>query len=189
MRKTIFATVLAAGLFFNAAAQQKIGHLNSLDILQSMPEFKAMQADLQKQKDAFTKVLEGLYSDYDKKQKELQTLANDKTTPDAILDMKVKELQDLQVRISEFEDKVNNDLQKMQSDKLKPINDKYLKAVKEVAQANGYAYIIDIVSGAVAYYPESQNDVTQLVAKQLGITITPAPQTSGTELPKTGGKQ
>lgn len=185
MKKAIILLACVVGLTAGVNAQQKIGHLNSLDILQSMPEFKTMQTDLQKQKDAFTKVLEGLYGDYDKKQKELQGMANDKSTPDAILDMKVKELQDLQTRIGDFEDKVNNDLQKMQQDKLKPINDKYLKAVKEVAVANGYSYIIDVVSGAVAYYPEAQNDVTNLVAKQLGITITPA---APAEAPKTPGK-
>ena len=68
---------------------------------------------------------------------------------------------------------MNDDLQKMQQEKLKPINDKYLKAVKEVATANGYTYILDIVSGAVAYYPEGQNDVTDLVMKKLGITSAP----------------
>lgn len=188
MKKVIVALAAALVLSTTANAQQKIGHLNSLDILQSMPEFKQMQADLEKQKDSYTKVLEGMYQDYDKKQKELQTIAGDKTTPDAILDMKVKELQDLQTRIEEFQNKVNDDLAKMQQDKLKPINDKYLKAVKEVATANGYAYIIDIVSGAVAYYPDTQNDVTQLVAKQLGITITPAgssaPKAATTPAPK-----
>ena len=63
-----------------------------------------------------------------------------------------------------------DDLQKMQQDKLKPINDKYLKAVKEVASANGYSYVLDVVSGGVAYYPETADDLTDMVLKKLGIT-------------------
>ena len=171
MKKT---TIVLIAIFFafigTTTAQQKIGHINSVEVLQAMPEFKTMQEALQKQKDTYTKALESMYGDYDKKQKDLQALSNDKTTPDAIIESRIQELQDLQKRITDFETKVNDDLQKMQQEKLQPINDKYLKAVKEVAQANGYAYVIDIVSGAVAYYPEATNDVTPLVMKNLGIS-------------------
>jgi len=178
MKKTVL--VIIAAVFAMAGtvnAQQKIGHINSVEVLQAMPEFKQMTNDLQKQKDSYTKALEGMYGDYDKKQKELQALSQDKSTPDPILESKIQELQDLQKRIQDFEAKVNDDLQKAQQDKLKPINEKYLKAVKEVATGNGFSYIIDIVQGAVAYYPEGQNDVTDLVMKKMGITA--APQTPG----------
>ena len=157
-------------------AQQKLGHINSIEVLQAMPEFKQMSTDIQKQKESYSKALEGMYADYDKKQKDLQGLSQDKSTPDPILESKIQELQDLQKRIQDFEAKVNDDLQKLQQEKLKPINDKYLKAVKEVAVANGYSYILDIVQGGVAYYPEGQNDVTDLVMKKLGVTAA-APQT------------
>lgn len=171
MKKNIIGVLIAlVALTSSVSAQQKLGHINSLDVLQAMPEFKTMNDDLTKQKDSYTKVLEGMYGDYDKKQKELQALSQTSGTPDAILETKIQELQQLQERIQVFENKVNEDLQKMQVDKMKPINDKYLAAVKDVAKANGYSYIIDIVSGAVAYYPEDNSDVTDLVMKKLGVT-------------------
>jgi len=157
-----------------------------LEILQAMPEFKTMSGELDKQKQSYQKALESMYGDYDKKQKELQGLSNDKATPDAIIESKIQELQDLQKRIQDFEAKVNDDLQKQQQDKLKPINDKYLKAVKDVATANGFAYVLDVVSGAVAYFPEDNSDVTNLVMKKLGITAAPA--APATSAPTTGGK-
>jgi outer membrane protein len=169
MKKLLLALV-AVFTLSSINAQQKIGHINSLDILQVMPEFKQMNADVEKKKNDYTKVLEGMYGEYDKKQKELQALSQDKTASDVILESKVTELQQLQQRIGDFENKVNDDLQKLQQDKMKPINDKYLKAVKEVATANGYSYIIDVVSGAVAYFPEGTNDVTDLVMKKLGVS-------------------
>ena len=186
MKKTvlgIFALLFAFAGTVNA--QQKLGHINSIDVLQAMPEFKQMTTDLQKQKESYSKALEGMYGDYDKKQKDLQALSQDKGTPDPILESKIQELQDLQKRIQDFEGKVNDDLQKAQQEKLKPINEKYLKAVKEVAQANGYSYIIDIVQGSVAYYPEGQNDVTDLVMKKLGVTAVPKTP-ENTTAPKTG---
>lgn len=189
MKKTVVGILVAVfALVGTAGAQQKIGHINSIEVLQAMPEFKTMSNDLQKQKDSYTKALENMYGDYERKQKELQDLSQaGKGTPDAILESKIQELQDLQKRITDFEAKVNDDLQKSQQEKLKPINDKYLKAVKDVATANGYAYILDIVQGSVAYYPEDQNNVTDLVMKKLGITAapasTPAPA-GGTTAPK-----
>lgn len=185
MKKTLLALITFMFAVSTTNAQQKIGHLNSVDVLTVMPEFTQMQADLQKQKDAYTKVLQGMYEDYDKKQKELQALSQDKTTPDAVLEVKYQELQQLQQRITDFEDKVNTDLQKAQQDKMKPINEKYLKAVKEVAVANGYSYVLDVAAGALAYFPEGTNDVTDLVVKKLGITTPPANTTGGTA-PKTG---
>jgi outer membrane protein len=180
MKKPLLAVVTTLFMLSGTlSAQQKIGHLNSVDVLTVMPEFKQMQDEIQKQKDAYTKVLEGMYQDYDKKQKDLQAKSQDKSTPDVILETMIQELQQLQQRISDFEDKVNSDLQKSQQEKMKPINDKYLKAVKEVAEANGYTYIIDVASGAVAYFPDKTNDITELVTKKLGVNTSTTPSKTG----------
>lgn len=184
MKKTVLAIAIAFAMIGTAAAQQKIGHINSVTILQAMPEFKTMQTDLEKQKDTYTKALEGMYADYEKKQKELQAKSQDKTIPDAIVETLVQDLQQTQQRIQDFQTKADEDLQKLQQDKLKPINDKYMKAVKDVAATNGYSYVLDIVSGALAYFPEGTNDVTDLVLKKLGITAAPQTPQSGTGTPK-----
>jgi outer membrane protein len=185
MKKTTLALIAAVLMCVGTVqAQQKLGHLNSITVLQAMPEFKQMSTDLEKQKEAYTRALESMYGDYEKKQKNLQALSTDKSTPDAILESNIQELQDLQKRIQDFEAKVNDDLQKMQQDKLKPINDKYLKAVKDVAIANGYNYVLDIVSGALAFYPEGVNDVTDLVMKKLGITAAPQTPVNAPAAPK-----
>lgn len=184
MKKTVLAIAIAFAMIGTAAAQQKIGHINSVTILQAMPEFKTMQTDLEKQKDTYTKALEGMYADYEKKQKELQGKSQDKTIPDAIVETLVQDLQQTQQRIQDFQTKADEDLQKLQQDKLKPINDKYMKAVKDVAATNGYSYVLDIVSGALAYFPEGTNDVTDLVLKKLGITAAPQTPQSGTGTPK-----
>lgn len=187
MKKTAIAIIVAVfGSIGTSDAQQKFGHINSIEVIQGMAEFKQMSTDIQKQKDSYSKALEGMYGDYEKKQKELQDLSDPtKATPQAILDIKMQELQDLQKRIQDFQTKANDDLQKVQQDKLKPINDKYLQAVKDVSVANGYAYILDIAQGAVPYYTEGQNDVTDLVKKKLGITgATQTPTTTPKTTPK-----
>ena len=184
MKKSIVAVIVAVFAFAGSiSAQQKLGHINSVEVLQAMPEFAQMQKDLQKQKETYSKALEGMYADYQKKQAELQEKSKDKTIPDAIVETLVQDLQQTQQRIQDFESKINDELQKMQQEKLKPVNDKYIKAVKEVAVANGYAYVLDIASGGVAYYPEGQNDVTDLVMKKLGITAAPQAPAKTTTTP------
>ena len=65
MKKTIAIIITSLFAFFGTVnAQQKIGHINSLEILQAMPEFKQMNTDIDKQKQSYQKALEGMYSDY-----------------------------------------------------------------------------------------------------------------------------
>lgn len=167
----ILAVVLMGAV--PALAQQKIGHINSGTVIQAMPEYKLMTDDLTKKRDDLYKILETMYGEFDKKQKELQALSETAGTSNAVLDMKVQELQDLQKRIQAFEEKIGEDMQKMQDERLKPIQDKFNKAVKEVAIADGYSYILDI--STVVYYTENVNDVTDKVLKKLGLTAPATP--------------
>lgn len=186
MKKTVLGIIAGVFAFIGTTtAQQKIGQINSIEVLQAMPEFKLMQADIEKSKQTYTKALEGMYADYQKKQADLQEKSKDKSIPDAIVETLVQDLQQTQSRIQEFQGKADEDIQKLQQDKLKPINEKYVKAVKDVASTNGYTYVLDIASGAMAYYTEGQNDVTDLVMKKLGVTAAPqTPVNNGT--PKSG---
>jgi len=179
MKKTIAIIITAVFAFFGTAnaQNQKLGHLNSADIIQAMPEYKQLTADVQKQEESYKKALEGMETEYQKDEKELQTIGQDKSTPDAVLETKYTALQELGKRIQDFQGKANEDLQKYQQDKMKPIDDKIKKAIKEVAVAEGYSYIFDILSGAVVYFPEATNDVTDLVMKKLNITRVPSTST------------
>jgi outer membrane protein len=174
MKKTILGVIAAIFTFSGTvSAQQKIGHINNASIIQAMPEYKQMITDLEKKQDEYAKVYQGMMAEYEKKSKEYQALANDKSASDPIIDVKFQEVMDLQKRIGDFETKMESDLQKLQGDKYKPIQEKYTKAVKEVATANGFAYILDVIS--LVYFPEGSNDVTDLVMKKLGVTAAPAP--------------
>jgi outer membrane protein len=176
MRKLLVA-VLAIFTFGSVSAQQKIGHLNSTEILQAMPEYKKMSEDLEKKKGEYAKLMETMYAEYEKKQKEVQE-GGDKMTQ-AVLDVKVSEIKDLEKRISEFEQKAQQDLQKQAEEMMKPLQDKYMKGVKEIAKEQGYSYILDLAAGAVVYYPESGYDVTEAVKTKIGATL-PVPVKTNT---------
>jgi outer membrane protein len=176
MKQTLIALMMICGTA--AFAQQKIGHLNSSEILQALPEYKQMSEAVEKKKGEYSKIMENMYSEYEKKAKEVQEQGEKMTQ--VVLDTKVQEIKDLERRIGDFEQKAQEDLQKYAQELMKPLNDKYMKGVKEVARENGYSYILDIAAGGVVYFPDSGSDVTALVKTKIGATLPPpaAPATA-----------
>ncbi len=166
MKKAII--LLAASFFvFNAETfAQKYGHINSNEVVQSMPEFKQMTASVEKKKkDAQAKV-QVMYDSYQTKLKEVNQYGA--SMMEAVLEERKKELDSLQKSITSFEQSASGEIQSYQDKLLKPLNDKYLKIVAAVAKENGYDYIFDIAAGSVAYYPESTGNITDLVKKKMG---------------------
>jgi len=149
--------------------------------LQALPEYKQMSDAVEKKKGEYAKVMETMYSEYEKKAKDIQD-NGDKMTQ-VVLDSKVQEVKDLEKRIGDFEQKAQSDLQSYAQELMKPLNDKYLKGVKEVAKENGYTYILDIAAGGVVYFPETGSDVTPLVKTKIGATL-PVPSANS---PKPAG--
>ena len=131
-----------------------------------MPEYKTMMATLEKKRNAKEYEMRAIIASIQKRQQELQEYAPG--LMEAVREEKAIELDSLQQVVSGFEEKVNNDLQTLQLKLLKPLNDKYLKIVAEVAKENGYTYIFDIALEPVAYYPEKEGDITPLVKKKMG---------------------
>lgn len=165
------AGVIALLSFFifteNIFAQQKYGHINSNDILEVMPEYKQLNNTLDNKKREYSVQLQGMYKDYEQKTKEVNDYGA--AMMEAVREERLKEIEMLQQGITKFQENADAEMQRLQVKLMKPLNDKYLKIVKSVAQENGYAYVFDLASGAVVYHLESKGDVTELVKKKMGI--------------------
>ena len=105
-------------------------------------------------------------SDLQKKVDEYK--AGEATMPELVKTTKVKEVQDFQDRIKEFQSKAQQDVNKKEQELLSPIVTKAKKAIADVAKEKGYAYIFDAAQGTILYSEESDN-VLPLVKKKLGI--------------------
>ena len=187
MKKLI---VIAAALLATSTtfAQQKIGHLNSVEIMQALPEYKTMSDAVEKKKGEYAGMMQTMYAEYEKKTKELQAATN---LPPAVQDSKVQELKDLEKRMGDFEQKAQTDLQDFAQKAAKPLQDKYIKGVKEVAKEQGYDYVFDVAANGLVYFPETGTDLTQAVKNKIGATAaapskTPAggPRPAGTPAKK-----
>ena len=161
----IAATLLATSTTF---AQQKVGHLNSVEIMQALPEYKLMSDAVDKKKGEYAAMMQNMYAEYEKKTKDLQ--ANGATMSQVLQDSKVQELKDLEKRMNDFEQKAQSDLQDYAQKAAKPLQDKYLKGMKDVAKEQGYDYVFDVAANGIVYFPETGTDLTQAVKTKIGAT-------------------
>ncbi len=149
------------------AQELKFGHIDSRELLMSMPESDSAQAKIQR-----------LAADYDQQMEEMQVELNkkyddylqnrDKYT-NLIRQTKEADIQEMQQRIQNFQQMAQEDLQTQQSQLMRPIIEKANKAVREVAEEKGFIYIFDIGSGNPVYWSDKSTDVLPLVKAKLGI--------------------
>ena len=169
MKKAFLMVALMSFATWSFSQQKlKIGHLNSNDLLEAMPD----KATAQKTMLDFSKQLENQLASM---QEELEKKYNDymikrDSLSDLVKRSKEEEIMSLQQRIQNFQNNAQQELQKKEQELLKPIIDKAKKAIEEVAKENGYTYIFDTGSGALLYYPKESDDILPLVKKKLGIT-------------------
>lgn len=163
--KKILLLVAAALLFsVGTADAQKYGHVNSSDILQVMPGVDSLQIKLQAFQSDLQAMYESMMNEYqtkkDKFDREVGTMSS------AVRQVREKELEDLGLRIQEFQANAQEDLEEKQYELAKPFQDAIQNAIDKVAKANGFAYIFDT---KILLYYESGEDITPLVKKELGI--------------------
>jgi outer membrane protein len=161
-------SVFMAGGFAFAQKELKIGHVNSNVLVQQLPDFEKAQKTLMKhQKD-----LEGAMGEM---QQELQTkyqayAAKADSLSPLLRQAKEEEITELQRRVENFRQSAQEDLRKKEMELQQPIITKVQKAIDDVAQENGYTYVLDAVEGgSVLYTAPGSNDLTPLVKKKLGI--------------------
>jgi outer membrane protein len=156
------------------ASAQKVAHINLDSLITLMPESKVAQQAVQD----YAKQLE---QQIVAMQTELQTKyeAFQKDAPNMapiVKESKEKELNDLNQRITDFQQQAQADYQKKSADLSKPVYEKAKKAIDQVAKETGYKYVLDTSTGLVLY-SEPTEDIFNAVMKKLGITA-PAANTA-----------
>ncbi|MEZ4853275.1 OmpH family outer membrane protein [Flavobacterium sp.] len=159
----VFALILFAGT--QLFAQAKVAHIDVQALMTNMPEMKAAQSQLEKIKTNYDNEYQEMVQQYQTKLQKYQQEAE--TVDEAINQTREKEMQDMGVRIQQYQQSAQKELGKKEMDLLKPIMDKAHNAIKKVAAAKGYDYILDATAGGgvlVATGPDILNDVK----KELG---------------------
>ncbi|NQX96585.1 MAG: OmpH family outer membrane protein [Flavobacteriales bacterium] len=163
---TLLMLVVVLSTTAMAQKGQKTGYINSNELLTSMPERTAVQKDLEEYANQLKVTLDAMRKEYETKVGEFQGKQDVMT--DLIKNNKIKEITDLEKRITEFQQTAEADLQKKEQTLLQPIIDKAKTAINDVAKENGYTEITDTSLGVVLYHDEKY-DILSLVKKKLGI--------------------
>lgn len=172
MRLSRLIGMLALAMIAVAAnAQLKIGHINSQELLAAMPETDSAQKKLANLAKESELMLEELNVEFNKKWEDYSKKLEDKENPMSplIRSAKEAELQELQQRIQVFRQQAEQDLQKQRAELLQPIQETALKAVNEVAEENGFTYVLDMGIGVVIYAAPDSEDILPLVKKKLNL--------------------
>jgi outer membrane protein len=83
-------------------------------------------------------------------------------------EMVVREIGELEQRITAAQEKAQEDLAKQEEELLRPMVEKTNKAISDVADENNFTYIFDTSTGFVLYYDKGE-DILPLVKTKLGI--------------------
>lgn len=136
----ILLTLLCIALASNkATAQVKIGYIDLDTLMAQMPETK----DVKKQMDAFTKpFIDHLTKMNDDYTSYLPAYV-DRTMTDSIRAVESKKLQMIQKEMQDFQDNAIVQIEEKKKELTKPILDKAIAIIKDIATENGIGYVID----------------------------------------------
>ena len=164
MKQVLMVIGMVAAISVTGFAQ-KFGHIDSQEILLSMPERADAQTTIEARAAEYEAEIGRMQQDLQTKFAEYQ--AKGETWPDAIRQQKGRELQSLDQGMQEFGATVQNELAQLEQQLLMPMIERVQEAINEVGSENGFTYIFDTSSGATVY--TGGEDVGGLVRAKLSM--------------------
>lgn len=176
MKNRLFGLlVLALGLVMippGALAQQNIGYVDSQYILEQTPEYATVQQNLDRMAQEWQREVEQQQREVDEMFREYQArelLYTQEERQQKREEIMQAEQEVEQLRMDYFGPE--GELFQQQEQLLKPIQEKVLVAVEEVAINEEYDYVLDKSGGVVFLYAPEEHDLSDLVLEELGIDI------------------
>ncbi len=169
--KKVVLTVMAC-LLLGGTYAQRFGYVDTDYILESIPEYQAKQAELDEISVQWQSEIEKMYAEIDRMYKEYQAeqilLTEDmKRKREEQIIGKEKEAKEKQKQRFGFQ----GDLFRKRQEFTRPIQDKVYAAIKEVADARGYAVIFDKAGTLTMLYTSAKYDLSEDILDELGYSV------------------
>ena len=140
--------------------------MNFAELVQLMPDADQARATIAASSKEAQETLQSMQEEFNNKYSQYEQKAS--TWSAAIRESKEKELTNLQRRVQEFYQSIQQELQQQQEQLMAPIYKKAQDTVNELAKEGGYIYVFDRTS--ILYIDEAQSfDLTAAARKALGI--------------------
>ena len=130
---------------FNALAQSKVAHINTQELVESMPEMKSAKSELEKLAKTYETDIQAMATELQNKIKQYDAESSTKT--DEENGKRLQEVQSMEQSIRQYQAQAQQDLQKKELDLLRPITEKAKNAILKVGNAQGFDYILDSSQG------------------------------------------
>ncbi|MEX1056020.1 MAG: OmpH family outer membrane protein [Rhodothermales bacterium] len=153
-------------------AQQKIGYVDSEYILNKTPEYATVQQQLDRMAQEWQQEIEKLRKEVDELFREYQARELLYTSEERLRKREtiVQAEEDVErMRMQYFGPE--GELFKQQENLMKPIQEKVLVAIEEIATQEGYDYVFDKGGDYLFMYAREQFDLSDQVLEELGIDI------------------
>lgn len=169
MKKIAMVSLMALSMF-GASAQQKIGYINTDELISVMPEAEKADAELKEYQASLSQQGQDLMKELGDKDS-LFVRDSAKLSP-SMREIKKNELIALYQRVQNWNQQAQEMYQQEAQKKIAPLRQKAMDAIKAVAEEKKYTYILD--NSAVIVGPPG-DDVLPMVKAKLGVKDTPAP--------------
>ena len=165
MKKILIFIMLLAPMSMLA---QKFGYVNSSELIQLMPEFAKAQQKMEDLEKTYTAEFNAMRTELEKKGTEFEKLQQD-SVPESILKRRYEELLQMEQRLQQFGQEVQQKLAMAEQEEMLAIQTKLREALEAVGRDGGYVCIYDL-SGGMQYVSKTLcEDVTMKIRTKLGI--------------------
>ncbi|TAE46792.1 MAG: OmpH family outer membrane protein [Bacteroidetes bacterium] len=178
--KKVFASVVFLALISASALAQKVGYVDSQVIMDKIPEYKASQDEIERISQKWQKELEDKYKAIEQMYTDYQ--AQEVLLPEDVRKERQDEIFQAEREAKEFREKkfgYNGELFALQDAKVKPIQDRVMRSVEQVAKRKRVDFVFDKAGEVTWMYTNSLYDLTNDVLEDLGLAV-PAATGTGT---------
>ena len=147
--KHLKSLLLAATLILSASltlqAQSKVAHINTQELVESMPDMKSAKSELEKLAKTYETDIQAMATELQNKITQYDAESSTKT--DEENGKRLQEVQSMEQSIRQYQAQAQQDLQKKELDLLRPITEKAKNAILKVGNAQGFDYVLDTSQG------------------------------------------
>lgn len=130
---------------FSLQAQSKVAHVNTQELVESMPEMQNAKSELEKLAKTYETDIQAMATELQNKIKQYDAESSTKT--DEENGKRLQEVQGMEQSIRQYQAQAQQDLQKKELELLKPITEKAKNAILKVGNDQGFDYVLDSSQG------------------------------------------
>ena len=165
--KRIITFIALALIGLSANAQNlKFAHVNFQELVQLMPEMDSARVQSEVANNEAQETYQAMVQEFQTKYQQFEQ--KQATWTPAVRESKQRELGEIQNRIQEFEQAIQQDMQQLQNTLMAPIYKKAQDTVAKMAKEKGFIYVFD--ASTILYVDATQStDITKDARAVLGI--------------------